>query len=72
MQQQSELFVVVRSCYFAVHVGELEKFDCLYNRKQILFFFELDLLLWRESYQGIDVLHYYYYYYQQYFYFYHY
>ena len=62
MQQQSELFVIVGSCYLAVHVGDLEKFDCLYNRKQVLFFFKLDLLLWRESYQGIDVLHYCYYY----------
>jgi hypothetical protein len=29
MQQQSELFVIVGSCHFAIHVSELEELDCL-------------------------------------------
>ena len=62
MQQQSELFVVVGSCHFAIHVSELEELDCLNNGEQILLFFKLDLLLRCESYQGINVLHYFYYY----------
>lgn len=58
MKQLNEFFFVLGTCNFAIHVGELKKFDRFDDGEQILFFFKLSLLKRRESYNRVDVFHY--------------